>query len=186
MFKKKIVKASSQILFGLACGSVVYYNYSNPLGKPKESHKILPINPEIPTFTMDEVRQHNKLNDAWIVVSGKVYNITDLLSWHPGGSGILKEYIGGDATRQFMSIRHSMMAKAEQANLCIGEVKDYENVIEQQKQEDEKKIQELNKPRQRKHIIIVGNGICGVAVAYFLSLAGIYDITVVDKSYLVG
>lgn len=35
--------------------------------------------------TMSEVRQHRKLDDAWTVVRGKVYDITPYMRYHPGG-----------------------------------------------------------------------------------------------------
>lgn len=36
------------------------------------------------TFTLDEVRQHRYVDDAWIAVDGKVYDITEHIVTHPG------------------------------------------------------------------------------------------------------
>lgn len=35
-------------------------------------------------ITLAEVAQHNKADDLWIVVAGKVYDVTKFLSEHPG------------------------------------------------------------------------------------------------------
>lgn len=40
-----------------------------------------------PLIPMQEVMKHNKKEDCWVVIHGKVYNLTDFLSSHPGGVG---------------------------------------------------------------------------------------------------
>lgn len=52
-------------------------------------------------ITKDEVKQHNKIYDGWMIVHNKVYNIAPYLQYHPGGSAILKPYLGKDATAMF-------------------------------------------------------------------------------------
>jgi len=36
-------------------------------------------------FTKEQVAQHNKPDDCWIIVHNKVYDVTKFLSEHPGG-----------------------------------------------------------------------------------------------------
>jgi cytochrome b involved in lipid metabolism len=36
-----------------------------------------------------EIEKHNKDNDCWIVINGKVYDATSVLDWHPGGKAKL-------------------------------------------------------------------------------------------------
>ncbi|KAL0264936.1 hypothetical protein SLS55_000890 [Diplodia seriata] len=41
-------------------------------------------------FTREEIELHDREEDCWIVVDGRVYDVTSVLSWHPGGKvGIL-------------------------------------------------------------------------------------------------
>ena len=49
----------------------------------------------------DEVREHNKEEDAWTVVNGIVYNMTPYFRFHPGGAKILKAVMGKDGTNMF-------------------------------------------------------------------------------------
>eukprot|EP00850_Spirogloea_muscicola_P022462 SM000296S11297 [mRNA] locus=s296:26739:28037:- [translate_table: standard] len=57
------------------------------------------------TFTAQEVAQHAAPNDAWIIVSGKVYDVTEYVEEHPGGDAILA-HAGGDATTGFHGPQH--------------------------------------------------------------------------------
>jgi len=52
-------------------------------------------------ISMDEVKQHNTAEDAWMVLSGRVYNITPYMPFHPGGAEILARAAGKDGTALF-------------------------------------------------------------------------------------
>ena len=49
------------------------------------------------TFTLAEVATHNKKTDCWVVVHGKVYDITSFLAEHPGGRRLPLKFAGKDA-----------------------------------------------------------------------------------------
>ena len=36
--------------------------------------------------TMEDVAKHNKKGDMWVVLNGRVLNVSNFLSQHPGGS----------------------------------------------------------------------------------------------------
>lgn len=48
-------------------------------------------------YEASEVAIHNTANDCWIIVDGKVYDITDYIFEHPGGDSILAN-AGGDSS----------------------------------------------------------------------------------------
>jgi cytochrome b involved in lipid metabolism len=45
--------------------------------------------PEAKTYSLDECKQHTTDKDCWLIVHGKVYNVTDFLEEHPGGYDII-------------------------------------------------------------------------------------------------
>nr|GAT45009.1 predicted protein [Mycena chlorophos] len=47
------------------------------------------------------VAQHNSRESCWIIVHGKVYDVTEFLDEHPGGSKIILKYAGKDATAEY-------------------------------------------------------------------------------------
>lgn len=63
----------------------------------------MPANPAKGTrrVTREEVALHNTQNDCWIIISGKVYDITEWAPHHPGGAGIARMYAGKEATAEF-------------------------------------------------------------------------------------
>ena len=46
-------------------------------------------------ITWAELRQHTSVEDLWVTVQGKVYNLTAYQHAHPGGALILK-HVAGD------------------------------------------------------------------------------------------
>ncbi|KAH6914012.1 cytochrome b2 [Coprinopsis sp. MPI-PUGE-AT-0042] len=52
----------------------------------------------------NEVAKHNSRESCWIIVHGKVYDVTEFLDDHPGGSKIILKYAGKDATEEYEPI----------------------------------------------------------------------------------
>ena len=70
-------------------------------------------------ITIQEVMKHNKKTDAWIVINGKVADITEWIPKHPGGDIIMKG-VGKDATKLFNQIGHDEYAKKMLKKYQIG------------------------------------------------------------------
>jgi monoamine oxidase len=74
---------------------------------------------KITKYTMNDVSQHNKKNDAWLVINNKVYDVTKWIPHHPGGMVIMKG-IGKDATDLFNKVGHDLYAKNKLKEFEIG------------------------------------------------------------------
>ncbi len=76
------------------------------------------------TFSLDEVASHSNRNDCWLIISGKVYDVTSFINEHPGGAAQIISSCGKEATTQFQTQdgegRHSRQADAMLADYLIG------------------------------------------------------------------
>jgi len=52
-------------------------------------------------YTFDEVQQHRSIESCWVVLYGAVYDVTSFLPSHPGGSKIILQLAGTDATEEY-------------------------------------------------------------------------------------
>ncbi|KAL1617802.1 hypothetical protein SLS54_007581 [Diplodia seriata] len=75
---------------------------------------------EVPVYALKEVAAHNKKSDMWIVVHGKVYDVTSYLQDHPGGVEAIEEVAGTDCTAAFEDVGHSEDARELLQPLLIG------------------------------------------------------------------
>lgn len=57
---------------------------------------------KISLYTKADVAKHNKMSDAWTIISGEVYDITKWIPKHPGGALTIMQIAGKDGTRLFM------------------------------------------------------------------------------------
>lgn len=78
---------------------------------------------EVKEYTLEEVSEHDCEEDCWIVVEGKVYDITTYLDFHPGGKKFVLETAGTDATQKFIESEHSNTARDLMAKYYIGILK---------------------------------------------------------------
>lgn len=53
------------------------------------------------TFTFEEVQQHKSKESCWVILYGNVYDVTSFLPDHPGGSKIILQLAGSDATEEY-------------------------------------------------------------------------------------
>mmetsp|Transcript_487 Transcript_487/g.692 ORF Transcript_487/g.692 Transcript_487/m.692 type:complete len:123 (-) Transcript_487:301-669(-) len=76
-------------------------------------------------YSMEEIKLHNKEDDMWMVLYGKVYNVTQFKDDHPGGPEIMLDNSGQDATEAFEEVFHSETARKQVTEYCIGSVEGY-------------------------------------------------------------
>ncbi|KAJ8320961.1 hypothetical protein KUTeg_002548 [Tegillarca granosa] len=78
-------------------------------------------------FSVEEVKEHCKNDDRWLMIDGKVYDISRWSKKHPGGAKILGHYGGEDATDAWTAFHNDKkyVQKFMKA-LYIGDVKEKE------------------------------------------------------------
>ncbi|KAF2017490.1 cytochrome b2 [Aaosphaeria arxii CBS 175.79] len=75
------------------------------------------------TLSLDDIKAHNSPEDCWIVVGEKVWDVTDFLSVHPGGSEVILKYAGGDATEAYNEIHApGMLEETLEEGKFIGDL----------------------------------------------------------------
>ncbi|CAK9828515.1 Cytochrome b5 [Anthophora retusa] len=84
---------------------------------------------QLKTINMDEVAWHDTVDNCWIVIHDFVYDCTDFLNNHPGGSDVILEYAGRDATLAFIGTGHSSMARQSLERYLIGELPAEERIF---------------------------------------------------------
>ncbi|KAI4191813.1 MAG: hypothetical protein LQ346_004595 [Caloplaca aetnensis] len=52
----------------------------------------------LPNFTTKEVAANNKSKSCWVTLGSKVFDVTDFLESHPGGSELIMDYAGKDVS----------------------------------------------------------------------------------------
>lgn len=84
--------------------------------------------PEAVTYTLDDVAKHSTPNDCWIILHGKVYDVSEFgTSGHPGGEAVYQG-CGIDATELFETrptgsgTPHSEQARTYTDNFYIGDL----------------------------------------------------------------
>jgi cytochrome b involved in lipid metabolism len=74
------------------------------------------------TYTADEVAKHNKAGDCWIIIEGKVYDVSNFLKEHPGGQKVVLKLAGKDATKEFKNLHGPDVLPKYAPQLLIGEI----------------------------------------------------------------
>ncbi|KAE8682788.1 hypothetical protein F3Y22_tig00111237pilonHSYRG00037 [Hibiscus syriacus] len=80
---------------------------------------------EYKVFTLSQVAQHKSKKDCWIVIDGRVLNVTKFQEEHPGGEEALIEWAGKDATQAFKDIGHSKSAQKWLLKYQVGVLQGY-------------------------------------------------------------
>jgi len=82
------------------------------------------VDPTTKLFTRAEVALHNKRDDLWLIVRGKVYDISSYVHLHQGGEAALLRVAGGEATEQVEGPQHPGTVPTLLQRFLIGSVVD--------------------------------------------------------------
>ncbi|TXT11035.1 hypothetical protein VHUM_01786 [Vanrija humicola] len=72
------------------------------------------------TYTIDDLQAHKSRDSLYLLISGKVYDVTQFLDEHPGGDEVLLEEGGRDATEAFEDVGHSDEARDMLPKMLLG------------------------------------------------------------------
>merc|ERR1712072_981072 len=73
-------------------------------------------------YSLDEVEKHDKEGDLWLILGGRVCDISNFKD-HPGGPDILENVGGTDCTDEFLQVSHSRTANKLVENYVIGKIR---------------------------------------------------------------
>jgi len=71
-------------------------------------------------YTMEEVAKHTKKGDVWVVLHGRVLNVSNFLSQHPGGELAILTFAGKDASAEFDMIHPPDVIEKYAPDAVIG------------------------------------------------------------------
>jgi len=77
-------------------------------------------------LTMANIATHNTRDDLWIVVDGKVYDVTGFVDKHPGGWLVMVNMGGKDCTDAFANYHPAQVYEKYLPYYYLGEVVDFE------------------------------------------------------------
>ena len=98
---------------------------------------------EVRQITASEVARHNRYGDMWIVIDGRVYDVTDFKLEHPGGPNAILDHAGSitDKAREaFEGQGHSDFAREQLRDMFIGYLVEEEVALE----ETTSKLEKIN------------------------------------------
>ncbi|KAF4680890.1 hypothetical protein FOZ62_027743 [Perkinsus olseni] len=70
----------------------------------------------------DEVAKHTAEDDCWVIINGKVYDVTKWLPLHPGGVAAIMAYAGKDASEQFNMIHPEGTLEKHGKKYLVGDL----------------------------------------------------------------
>ena len=87
-------------------------------------------------YSKAEVAVHNKPNDCWIIIDKKVYDLSHFIEEHPGGTAVIENLAGKDATEQFGLVHERSVIQKYASHTYIGdllEVEEEPSLVAEQK-----------------------------------------------------
>jgi L-lactate dehydrogenase (cytochrome) len=101
-------------------------------------------------ISIQELGNHNTPDDAWIVINGTIWDVTEFAPKHPGGSEIIHQYIGQDATKAYNEVHGpSLVGKHMDSSKNKGQL-DESTVTEEWKSGQASNVESSRLPADEK------------------------------------
>jgi L-lactate dehydrogenase (cytochrome) len=72
-------------------------------------------------ITMQEVERHHTPDDCWVVLNGRVYDLSSFQKQHPGGSKIITDHAGKDVSNLFNAVHpKDIVQRLLTPEACLG------------------------------------------------------------------
>ena len=94
-----------------------------PSESEKKAEAAAPSSPSGSAWTAEEVAKHNKKDDCWVIIDGKVLDVTGFMPDHPGGEKAIMLYAGRDATEEFNMLHDAKVIPRYAPDAVIGTLK---------------------------------------------------------------
>ncbi|WFD30863.1 hypothetical protein MSPP1_001887 [Malassezia sp. CBS 17886] len=88
--------------------------------------------PQQKKFTREEIAEHNKPDDVWLIIDSFVFDVSDFVDAHPGGEAVLlsDETAGQDVTDTFFGLHLiEVLMRPQYQRMIIGQVKGEESQV---------------------------------------------------------
>ncbi|KAG8407754.1 hypothetical protein J3459_018385 [Metarhizium acridum] len=79
-------------------------------------------------YTVADVAGHKTRDDLWVIIHGKVLDVTKYVRDHPGGADVLLDVAGNDATVAYDEVGHSEDADELLKAYVVGTAKDAQEI----------------------------------------------------------
>ncbi|TFK95231.1 cytochrome b5-like heme/steroid binding domain-containing protein [Pterulicium gracile] len=74
------------------------------------------------TVTLEQFKEHTQRKNLYVLLSGKVYDVSKFIDEHPGGDEVLLAQAGQDATDSFEDVGHSDEAREFLPDFYVGDI----------------------------------------------------------------
>lgn len=84
---------------------------------------------DLEEYALEQVAEHDSLDNCWMAIEGNVYDFTDYIEHHPTDPSILEPWCGGEATEGMRTKgkgrNHSPRAWQAMEDFRIGRLQEY-------------------------------------------------------------
>jgi L-lactate dehydrogenase (cytochrome) len=99
-------------------------------------------------ISVEELSKHNSSNDAWIVINGNIWDVTEFAPQHPGGAEIINEYLGQDASAAYNEVHGPGIAAKYLDDSCLKGRLDLSTVTEEWKAKQVSNVQSSQRVKE--------------------------------------